>query len=132
MRVAVYFSLKFTLQFMICLRCMRCAFKNTAFLIVCLEVRMNGVQLVVNGYMNILVLSNRTSVECCSTCVMELKTRGLFNCLSCNYMAYYLNHNVKINYTMPSHLSGLPHSSSSRGPPMWMKVLSSLFFVCVN
>lgn len=88
---------------------------------------MSGVPLVLNGYINILVRSNRTSVECCSTCDMELKTRVLFKCLSCNYMACYLSYNVKINCTMPSPLSGLPHSSS-----MWMKILSSLFFVGVN
>jgi len=117
---------------MIRFRYMRCAFKNTKFSIICLEVCMSGVPLFVNGYINILVRSNRTSVECCSTCDVELKTRGLFKCLSCNYMACYLCYIVKIYYTMPSPLSGLPHSSSNRGPPMWMKILSSLFFVCVN
>ena len=39
---------------------------------------MNGVPLVVNGYINILLRSNGTSVECCSTCDVELKARVFY------------------------------------------------------
>lgn len=60
---------------------------------------MNGVSLVVNININILVRRNRRSVECSNSSDVELKARVLFKCLSCNYMACYLSYNVKINYT---------------------------------